>query len=107
MVKESNRQGYTVAQEGDSIDLAFPDSKTRGGRVGKGIANTLVQPYNQGVLSGYRIRRLTPLECSRLQGWEDEYFYKAQLVNSDSQLYKQYGNGVTVTVVKAIAKKLI
>ena len=52
------------------------------------------------------IRRLTPKECFRLQGWTDDYFAKAQLVNSDSQLYKQAGNGVTVNVICAIAEKM-
>ena len=52
------------------------------------------------------IRKLTPRECFRLQGWSDDYFEKAQFVNSDSQLYKQAGNGVTVTVIEAIAEKL-
>lgn len=52
------------------------------------------------------IRRLTPLECFRLQGWTDDYFKKAEFVNSDSQLYKQAGNGVTVNVIRTIAEKL-
>lgn len=52
-----------------------------------------------------RIRRLTPKECFRLQGWTDDYFEKAQFVNSDSQLYKQAGNGVTVNVIEAIARR--
>ena len=52
------------------------------------------------------IRKLTPKECFRLQGWSDDYFEKAEFVNSDSQLYKQAGNGVTVNVVKAIGEKL-
>ena len=52
------------------------------------------------------IRKLTPRECFRLQGWADEYFEKAQFVNSDSQLYKQAGNGVTVSVIKAMAEKM-
>lgn len=52
------------------------------------------------------IRKLTPRECFRLQGWSDDYFEKAQFVNSDSQLYKQAGNGVTVTVVEAMARKM-
>lgn len=52
------------------------------------------------------IRKLTPRECFRLQGWKDEYFERAQFVNSDSQLYKQAGNGVTVNVVYDIAKNL-
>lgn len=51
------------------------------------------------------IRKLTPKECFRLQGWSDDYFEKAQFVNSDSQLYKQAGNGVTVQVIEAISKR--
>lgn len=52
------------------------------------------------------IRKLTPKECFRLQGWTDDYYEKAQFVNSDSQLYKQAGNGVTVNVVYEIGKKI-
>lgn len=89
-----------------------------------GIANTLDTSCNQGIfvqvseeLTVYAvwyekyqcyiaIRKLTPKECFRLQGWSDDYFEKAQFVNSDSQLYKQAGNGVTVTVIEAIARKM-
>lgn len=52
------------------------------------------------------IRKLTPRECFRLQGWTDDYFEKAQFVNSDSQLYKEAGNAVTVPVIQAIGEKL-
>ena len=52
------------------------------------------------------IRKLTPKECFRLQGWADDYFECAAFVNSDSQLYKQAGNGVTVNVIQAIADKM-
>lgn len=52
------------------------------------------------------IRKLTPRECFRLQGWSDDYFDKAAFVNSGSQLYKQAGNGVTVTVVEAVGKAI-
>lgn len=52
------------------------------------------------------IRKLTPKECFRLQGWTDDYFEKAAFVNSDSQLYKQAGNGVTVNVVQAIGERI-
>lgn len=52
------------------------------------------------------IRKLTPRECFRLQGWEDEYFERAEMVNSDSQLYKQAGNGVAVPVIKAIGEQI-
>lgn len=71
---------------------------------------TLTSQDKHGVLLDdgreVRIRRLTPKECFRLQGWTDDYFDKAKQFNSDSQLYKQAGNGVTVTVIEAIAKKL-
>lgn len=56
--------------------------------------------------SKWRIRKLTPLETWRLQGFTDEQFYKAQAVNSNSQLYKQAGNSVSVPVVYAVAKHL-
>lgn len=54
-----------------------------------------------------RIRKLTPLECWRLQGFTDEQFYKAKDSGvSNSQLYKQSGNSVSVPVVDAIVKQL-
>lgn len=52
------------------------------------------------------IRKLTPKECFRLQGWTDDYFERAAFVNSDSQLYKQAGNGVTVDVVQTIGERI-
>lgn len=52
------------------------------------------------------IRKITPKECFRLQGFSDCYFELARRVNSDSQLYKQAGNSVTVTVIYEIAKRL-
>lgn len=55
----------------------------------------------------YRIRKLTPRECWRLQGFPDWAFDRAAAVNSDSQLYKQAGNSVTVNVIQAIASQLI
>ena len=59
-----------------------------------------------GVLVGGRIRRLTPRECLRLQGWADDRIDKILAIQSDSQVYRQAGNGVTVTVVEAIGKRL-
>lgn len=62
---------------------------------------------SQGVVtSNFRIRKLTPRECWRLQGFPDWAFDKAQEVNSNSQLYKQAGNSVTVNVIKEIARYL-
>ena len=106
-VKEATSQGYAEAQIGDSVNLSHPNSKTRRGRVGKQIANTLLTGESQGVVEpDFRIRKLTPRECWRLQGIPDWAFDKAQEVNSNSQLYKQAGNSVTVNVIAAIAKEL-
>lgn len=59
------------------------------------------------IYSNMSIRKLTPLECWRLQGFDDEQFYKAKSAGlSNTQLYKQAGNSVTVPVIKAIAERL-
>jgi len=72
----------------------------------QGISPTL-QTSEQGYYqTNKRIRRLTPLECWRLQGFTDEEFYKAQKVNSDTQLYKQAGNSITVNVLVELFKKI-
>lgn len=124
-VAEATKQGYSECRVGvDAVNLSVPGSKIRRGRVGKEIANTLDTSCNQGIFvqvseelvvyavwyEKYQcyiaIRKLTPKECFRLQGWSDDYFDKAQFVNSDSQLYKQAGNGVTVTVIETIARKM-
>lgn len=107
-VKEATKQGYAEAEIGDSVNLSHPNSKIRRGRVGKQIANTLLTGESQGVIEpDFRIRKLTPRECWRLQGFPDWAFDKAQEVNSNSQLYKQAGNSVTVNVIAAIAKELL
>ena len=106
-VKEATSKGYAEAEVGDSVNLSHPNSKTRRGRVGKQVANTLLTGESQGVIEpDFRIRKLTPRECWRLQGFPDWAFDKAQEVNSNSQLYKQAGNSVTVNVITAIAKEL-
>ena len=66
--------------------------------------------YGVAIIDGYEvvIRRLTPRECWRLQGMDDERFKKAQAAGlSDRQLYKQAGNAVTVTVAKAIGEAVM
>lgn len=75
----------------------------------EGIAPTLTASTGGGklprIMVSGTIRQFTPREFFRLQGWADDYFEKAQQFNSDSQLYKQAGNGVTVNVIQAIAEK--
>ena len=73
------------------------------------IAPTLTKSSyheNNFLADEFRIRKLTPRECWRLQGFPDWAFDKAQEVNSNSQLYKQAGNSVTVNVIKEIARFL-
>ncbi|MBR1744184.1 MAG: DNA (cytosine-5-)-methyltransferase [Lachnospiraceae bacterium] len=128
-IRNGTKKGYMMAHEGDSINYSFLSSKERRGRVGVQVAQTLDTACNQGIFvqvtdelcvyaiwyeryqSYIAIRKLTPKECFRLQGWswkceDDRYFDRAEFVNSDSQLYKQAGNGVSVPVVEAIAERL-
>ena len=62
--------------------------------------------YVVGEPSELRIRKLTPKECWRLMGFDDEDFHKAEKVCSNSQLYKQAGNSIVVNVLMAIFKEL-
>lgn len=168
-VKEATKKGYDIAEPGDSINMSNPNSTTRRGRVGKGIANTLDTSCNQAVVDPFcvamrgrnplnpsdrttganlivspvqlgkseqfkktsnlignenqeaftlratqsngvkinsRIRRLLPIETFRLQGFSDDFFYKCKERNSDTQLYKQAGNTITVSVIQAIINNL-
>ena len=106
-VRNGTKNGYDIATVGDGINLAFPNSKTRRGRVGKGCSQTLDTNCNMGTIDGYKIRRLTPKECFRLQGFPDAMVDKAkELGISDSQLYKMAGNAVTVNTVQAVAQKI-
>lgn len=91
-------------------DLSYPDSKTRRGRVQEGgqICPTLTATET-GVCrieSDIRIRKLTPKECWRLQGFDDKSFEVAEHVNSNSQLYKQAGNSIVVDVLYYIFVEL-
>ena len=67
---------------------------------------TLTAQDRHGVCYEGRIRRLTPRECLRLQGYYEEQIDKILELNSDAQAYKQAGNGVTVNVIEAIGRRL-
>ena len=151
IIKANTKKGYEAANYGDSVNYSVPTSKTRRGRVGKGVAQTLDTAVNQGVVQpkivsytrdakgkvtnrnlkdeantihssvggggstdqfvqDYRVRRLTPIECERLQGFPDNHTeygdYDGEVVKvSNTQRYKQCGNAVTVDVVQAVAEK--
>lgn len=57
-------------------------------------------------MNNLRIRKLTPKECFRLMGFNDEDFEKAAAVNSNTQLYKQAGNSIVVDVLENIFESL-
>jgi len=106
-IKEATKKGYAKAYPGDCVNFSFPTSNNRRGRVSKDFAHALMTSCEQGTVTAHgRIRKLTPSECFRLQGFTDEMFYRARVVNSDNQLYKQAGNGVTIPVIYDIGKKL-
>jgi DNA (cytosine-5)-methyltransferase 1 len=117
LIPEATKKGYAVAEMGDSINMQQLGSKTRRGRAGKEVAQTLDTRCEQGILNyDYRIRRLIPLECFRLMGFSDEDFYRAKNAlnatfykgkdKSDSQLYKEAGNSIVVNVLMAIFKQM-
>lgn len=133
MIKNATKQGYIEAEDGDSVNLAANDSMgivTIGNYMpsnhdasrivdNSGLAPTVKENHGTVTATNYglRIRKLTPLECWRLQGFDDEDFYKAKerlnnifykgRDNSNSQLYKQAGNSITVNVLEKIFMNLL
>ena len=104
LIKEGTKQGYAEAAPGDSVDLGFPNSRTRAGRVSK-LAHDAASV--QGIVDqGGRIRRLMPRECLRLQGFAEDQIDRLLAITSDAQAYKQAGNSVTVNVIEAIGRRI-
>jgi DNA (cytosine-5)-methyltransferase 1 len=91
-------------------DVSFPDRATRCGRVQEcGNVFPTIMAQNQELYrieTQYRIRKLTPRECGRLMGVSDEDVSKMELVNSNTQLYKQFGNSIVVDVMCEMFKNL-
>jgi len=129
-INSATQKGYSEAKLGDGIRLEYPESKTARGRVIKGNSNTLksgtegvvvmdlynnkehsdrsptlTEPHHNTlrVREGLKIRRLTPIECERLQGFPDNWTEGV----SDTQRYKQCGNAVTTNVITAIFTKFL
>lgn len=101
----ATKKWYLEAKEWDSVLLDQPNSKTKRGRVKRGISSTLMcSDNNWVVVENYRIRKLTPVECERLQGFPD--WWSSDVV-SNSQAYKQMWNSITVDVVEKIFINLL
>lgn len=107
-VKSATKLGYEEAESGDFVNITFPSSKTKRGRVGKGVAHTLTcGDGNAFITENIRIRKLTPRECLRLMGWKDEQIDKIQAAKiSGTQQYRQAGNGIVIQVLECIFKAL-
>lgn len=109
-IKENGEPMFTLTAQdrhGVGVQVDTPTKRDRGIFVEMAEGYTVYAVWYEKYQCCIAIRKLTPKECFRLQGWSDDYFEKAAFVNSDSQLYKQAGNGVTVPVVQAVAEKLI
>ena len=150
LVKNATKKGYDEVIDDDSVNLSYPESTTRRGRVGHGTVTATVvgeKEYERTPLkflnrnqknivgdyafcvdscntggvkeiegNNLRIRKLTPKECWRLMGFNDEDFEKAKTAlnekfykgkdKSSSQLYKQAGNSICVPVLEKIFKQL-
>lgn len=107
-VNVATKQGYEEANPGDYVNITYPGSKTKRGRVGNGVAHTLTCGDGNAVITeNVRIRKLTPRECLRLMGWKDEQIDKIVAAKiSGTQQYRQAGNGIVVQVLEAIFKAL-
>ena len=107
-VNVATKQGYEEANPGDYVNITYPGSKTKRGRVGNGVAHTLTCGDGNAVITeNVRIRKLTPRECLRLMGWKDEQIDKIVAAKiSGTQQYRQAGNGIVVQVLESIFKTL-
>lgn len=107
LIKEATKRQYSEARPGDSVDTSYADQNQKRARVGHDIAYTLTTKPDKAVVEAdMRIRRLTPRECLRLQGFSETQIDRLLAVTSDTQAYKQAGNAVTVNVIHAIALRL-
>lgn len=113
-IKELGEPSFTLtAQDRHGVAIAYDEQNKnirKDGTVGTLTCDGSSPKHNNRIIefgSNVRIRRLTPRECWRLQGFPDAYFDKAKAAGiSDTQLYKQVGNGVTVNVARAIGERL-
>lgn len=118
-IKDGTKKGYKefIPTPETVLNLSFPNSQTKRGRVKNGYTPTLDTSCNVGVFENNEIRRLTPLECWRLLGFEDNDYWAAQYAleqsfyngrdRSDSQMYKMAGNSIVVNVLENVLRNLL
>lgn len=106
-IRTNVKKGYDEAVDGDGVRLCHPTSKTARGRVHKEEIGALSSNTDWGTVDkDYRIRRLTPKECERLQGFPDDWtkYGRDDELISDTQRYKCCGNAVTVNVIEYLIR---
>ena len=103
LIAEATKKGYTVIEDGDCFDISYPNSKTRRGRNMKYKCNALTT-VNQNYMRFENLswRKLTPLECERLQTVPDNYTNHV----SNTRRYSMLGNGWTIDVIAHILKNM-
>ena len=108
-IKEATKKGYTTIEDGDCFDMTFPNSKTRRGRNMKDKSNCLTAANYDYMRYEHPDqeqevywRKLTPVECERLQTVPDNYTNHV----SNTQRYKMLGNGWTIEVITHILNNL-
>lgn len=102
-IKNATKKGFLIANEGDSVNLEVPTSKTRRGRVGVGKTNTLNTACNYGMIKGGKLVKLNVNDFEALQTVPKDYTSSV----SDNQRKRMLGNGWTVDVIAHIFKNLI
>lgn len=104
IVKEATKKGFTEIAPGNCVDLTFPNSKTRRGRNMENKCNCLTAANFEycRYTENFIIRKLTPIECERLQTLPDNYTDGV----SNTQRYKALGNGWTVAIIKHLLSQL-
>lgn len=109
-IKQATKDGYIECDVGGVFDASYPNSATPRGRVQEsGNVCPTITAQNQELChleTAYRMRKLTPRENGRLMGVSDEDISKMAEVNSNTQLYKQFGNSIVVDVMCAMFKNL-
>lgn len=106
-IKEATTQGYAVVRDGEAFDISFPGLTTRRGRVGKKVKNLMTGSGNIAVFTQGRVRRLTPIECERLQGLPDLHTSQGKegekiFEVSDAKRYESTGNAFNADVIAHI-----
>lgn len=106
-VREATKLGYKEVEEYDIINVEFPNSKTRRGRVGKRVAKTLTTAPRQAIYHDGKLRMLTAREHLRLMGFEDkDYNHMARNGITDQQISFLAGNSICIPVLEAIFGEL-